>query len=157
MSRESDLACYWHEQARRQILAGAGKRAGLLATNSIRGGANRTTLDRVKESGDIFMAWSDEPWVVEGAAVRVSIVGQDDGSETERRLDGEPAGRINSNLTSGVDVTRAHVLPENQGLSFMGDTKGGAFDIPGERSPARCCRCQRTSTAAPTAMWWCRG
>ena len=132
VSRESDLACYWHEQARRQIAAGAGKRAGLLATNSIRGGANRTTLDRVKESGDIFMAWSDEPWVVEGAAVRVSIVGQDDGSETERRLDGEPAGRINSNLTSGVDVTRAHVLPENQGLSFMGDTKGGAFDIPGE-------------------------
>ena len=46
------------------------------------------------------MAWSDEPWVVEGAAVRVSIVGQDDGSETERRLDGEPVSRINSDLTS---------------------------------------------------------
>ena len=30
------------------------------------------------------MAWSDEPWVVEGAAVRVSIVGQDDGSDEER-------------------------------------------------------------------------
>ena len=105
MSRESDLACYWHEQARRRIEAGATKRAGLLATNSIRGGANRTTLNRVKETGDIFMAWSDEPWVVEGAAVRVLIVGQDDGSEMERRLDGEPVGGINSNLTSGVDVT----------------------------------------------------
>ena len=132
VSRESDLACYWHEQARRRIEVGAAKRAGLLATNSIRGGANRTTLDRIRESGDIFMAWSDEPWVVEGAAVRVSIVGQDDGTETERRLDGEPVGGINSNLTSGVDVTRAQVLPESQGLSFMGDTKGGAFDIPGE-------------------------
>ena len=125
VSRESDLACYWHEQARRRIEVGAAKRAGLLATNSIRGGANRTTLDRIRESGDIFMAWSDEPWVVEGAAVRVSIVGQDDGTETERRLDGEPVGGINSNLTSGVDVTRAQVLPESQGLSFMGDTKGG--------------------------------
>ena len=131
VSRESDLACYWHEQARRQIEAGAAKRAGLLATNSIRGGANRTTLNRVKETGDIFMAWSDEPWVVEGAAVRVSIVGQDDGSEMERRLDGEPVGGINSNLTSGVDITRARVLAENQGASYMGDTKGGAFDIPG--------------------------
>ena len=78
------------------------------------------------------MAWSDEPWVVEGAAVRVSIVGQDDGSEAERTLDGEPVGRINSNLTTGVDLTQAERLAENRGVSFMGDTKGGAFDIPGD-------------------------
>ena len=132
VARESDLACYWHELARRQIAVGATRRAGLLATNSIRGGANRTTLDRVKDSGDIFMAWSDEPWVVEGAAVRVSIVGQNDGSETECSLDGEPVGTINSDLTSGVDLTQARVLAENKTSSFMGDTKGGAFDIPGD-------------------------
>ena len=132
VARESDLACYWHELARREIAEGATRRAGLLATNSIRGGANRKTLDRVKDSGDIFMAWSDEPWVVEGAAVRVSIVGQDDGSETECSLDGEPVGTINGDLTSGVDLTQARVLAENKASSFMGDTKGGAFDIPGE-------------------------
>ncbi len=132
VARESDLVCYWHELARQQIAGGAAKRAGLLATNSIRGGPNRATLDRVKQSGDLFMAWSDEPWTVEGAAVRVSIVGQDNGSETQRVLDGASAGRINSNLTSGVDVTRARALPENQGVSFMGDTKGGSFDIPGD-------------------------
>ena len=132
VARESDLACYWHELARWRIADGATRRAGLLATNSIRGGANRTTLDRVKESGDIFMAWSDEPWVVEGADVRVSIVAQDDGSETERALDGQPVETINSNLTSGVDVTKARGLAENAGVSFMGDTKGGAFDIPGD-------------------------
>ncbi len=131
VAREADLACYWHEMARRQIARGATRRAGLLATNSVRGGANRTTLDRVKESGDIFTAWSDEPWVVDGAAVRVSIVAQDDGSEEQRILDGESVERINSNLTTGVDLTRARILPENQGVSFMGDTKGGAFDIPG--------------------------
>ncbi|MCY4616601.1 MAG: class I SAM-dependent DNA methyltransferase, partial [Chloroflexi bacterium] len=72
----ADLVCYWHELARQQIAEGRTLRAGLLATNSIRGGANRTTLDRVKGSGDIFMAWSDEPWTVEGAAVRVSIIAQ---------------------------------------------------------------------------------
>ena len=132
VARESDLACYWHELARRRIAEGETRRAGLLATNSIRGGANRSTLDRVRESGDIFMAWSDEPWVVEGAAVRVSIVGQDDGSEAERALDGQPVETINSNLTHGVDLTRARGLAENAGVSFMGDTKGGAFDIPGE-------------------------
>ena len=132
VARESDLACYWHELARRRIADGATRRAGLLATNSIRGGANRSTLDQVKGSGDIFMAWSDEPWVVEGAAVRVSIVAQDDGSETERALDGQPVETINSNLTGGVDLTVARVLPENAGVSFMGDTKGGRFDVTGD-------------------------
>ncbi len=132
VERQSDLACYWHELARRQIAEGGTRRAGLLATNSIRGGANRTTLDRVKESGDIFAAWSDEPWVVEGASVRVSIVGQDDGSEAKRSLDGKPVEEINSNLTTGIDLTQGRILAESQGASFMGDTKGGAFDIPGE-------------------------
>ena len=130
--RQSDLACYWHELARRQIAHGTVQRAGLLATNSIRGGANRTTLDRVKRSGDIFLAWSDEPWIVEGAAIRVSIVGQDDGSETQRALDGEPVQRINSNLTGGVDLTQARQLGENANKGFQGGIKGGAFDIPGE-------------------------
>ena len=128
----ADLVCYWHELARRQISAGATTRAGLLATNSVRGGANRTTLDRIKESGDIFMAWSDEPWVVEGAAVRVSIVSQDDGSETERVLDGQPVSVINADLTGGVDVTQALRLHENRNLSFIGDQKSGAFDIDGD-------------------------
>ena len=89
VDRNSDLACYWHEQARRQIALSFSARAGLLATNSIRGGANRAVLDAIKESGELFLAWSDEPWVVEGAAVRVSIVGQDDGSEEHRVLDGK--------------------------------------------------------------------
>ena len=132
MDRDSDLVCYWHELARRRIATDAGHRAGLLATNSVRGGANRITLERIDGSGGIFMAWSDEPWIVDGAAVRVSIVGQDDGSETARALDGEPVDVINSNLTTGPDLTSARVLPENTGVSFMGDTKGGAFEIAGE-------------------------
>ncbi len=93
---------------------------------------NRHLLTQVKGSGDIFMAWSDEPWVVEGAAVRVSIVAQDNGSETERALDGQRVDTINSNLTTGVDLTQARVLTENAGASFMGDTKGGAFDVTGD-------------------------
>ncbi|MYE31188.1 MAG: class I SAM-dependent DNA methyltransferase [Chloroflexi bacterium] len=128
----ADLVCYWHELARRQIVAGTSRRAGLLATNSVRGGANREVLRRVKESGDIFMAWSDEPWVVEGASVRVSIVAQDDGSEDERSLDGERVTAIHSDLTRGLDLTSAGVLAEGAGLAHTGAIKGGAFDIPGD-------------------------
>ncbi|MDP9364059.1 MAG: class I SAM-dependent DNA methyltransferase [Chloroflexota bacterium] len=134
--READLACYWHEKARAQIEAGRARRAGLLATNSIRGGANRRVLERIKRSGDIFMAWDDEEWIVDGAAVRTSIVGFDDGTERSRTLDGVPVRKINADLTATVDLTAAHPLRENRGIAFMGDTKGGPFDVPGDLAHA---------------------
>ena len=127
---EADLVCYWFYKAHQAIEAGKAKRAGLLATQGIRGGANRRVLQRIKETGDIFMAWSDHPWILEGAAVHTSIVGFDDGSDTERKLDGQPVDTINANLTGGVDLTGAKRLADNAGIAFMGDTKGGPFDIP---------------------------
>jgi type II restriction/modification system DNA methylase subunit YeeA len=133
---EADLVSYWHEHARAMIESGKAKRAGLIATNSIRGGANRQVLERMKDTGEIFAAWGDEAWVVDGAAVRVSIVCQDDGSEQTRYLDGNAVEAIHADLTGGsstkADLTKAERLPENLGVSFMGDTKGGAFDISRE-------------------------
>jgi len=129
VARESDLCCYWFEKARATIESGRLKRAGLLATQGIRGGANRKTLERIKETGDIFWAQSDREWILEGAAVHVSMVGFDDGHEIERHLDGQAAPQIHSNLTSALDLTQAVRLPENRDLAFMGDSKGGPFDI----------------------------
>ena len=129
---EADVVCYWFDKAQRMIETGKAKRVGLLATQGIRGGANRRVLQRIKEAGDIFMGWSDHPWVLEGAAVHISIVGFDDGSECNRELDGQPVASINANLTVGVDLTGAKRLKENLGIAFMGDTKGGPFDIPTE-------------------------
>ena len=128
---EADLVCYWFDKAQRAIAAGTVKRAGLLATQGIRGGANRRVLQRIKETGDIFMAWADHPWVLEGAAVHISIVGFDDGSEVNRELDGHPVASINANLTSGVDLTVARKLSSNLNTAFQGPVKVGAFDIPG--------------------------
>jgi hypothetical protein len=34
------------------------------------------------------MAWSDRPWILEGAAVRIAIVGFDDSTEQHKMLDG---------------------------------------------------------------------
>src|SRR5664279_4915046 len=70
----ADLVTYWFEKARAQIEGGKCTAVGLVATNSIRGGANRKVLDRIVETGRISDAWSDEPWVNDGAAVRVSLV-----------------------------------------------------------------------------------
>ena len=129
---EADLCAYWHEKARTQIEARRLRRAGLLATQGIRGGANREVLQRIKRTGDVFFAYADEPWVLAGAAVHISFVGQDDGSQPERTLNGGPVAVINADLTSGLDLTQARQLRENLGVSFMGDTKGGPFDIDAE-------------------------
>jgi len=128
--READLVAYWFEKARAEIAREKSIRAGLLATQSIRAGANRKILAHIKETGDIFMAWSDEPWVLDGADVRVSMVGFDGRLESRRTLDGSDVVSINPNLTTGVDLTKARRLAENANLCFMGDTKGGPFDIP---------------------------
>src|SRR5690606_18994475 len=71
----ADLVCYWLEKARAQIEAGHLQAAGLVSTNSIRGGANRKVLDRILLTTKIFLAWSDEVWWDDGAAVRVSMTG----------------------------------------------------------------------------------
>ena len=123
VSREADLVVYWFEKARSQLKAGKSLRVGLVATNSIRGGANREVVDRIETDARLFEAWSDEPWVVDGAAVRVSILcfGKDNGP---LRLDGKIVSVINSDLTNGtVNLTKARRLVENANVAFMGDTK----------------------------------
>ena len=148
----SDLCCYWFERARQQIqfskkYGGKGfglvpygfgpagmapaqnVRVGLLATQGIRGGDNRAVLKCIKETGDIFTSWSDRDWILDGAAVHVSIVGFDDGKEEERVLDGKSVATINPNLTSDVDLTLAHRLPENQTIYRRSPEKGAKFEI----------------------------
>ena len=139
---EADLVCYWFEKAGQQIAAGKATRAGLVATNSIRGHANRRALQAATETRRIFEAWSDEPWMIDGAAVRVSLVcfsRADDESVSGARLDGQPVDEIYTDLTArcggvGVDLTRVRRLPENVGVALMGDTKGGPFDVTGDQA-----------------------
>jgi type II restriction/modification system DNA methylase subunit YeeA len=130
--READLVCYWFERVRSLIVAGRIRRAGLLATNSIRGGANRRVLERIKETGDIFMAWGDRPWVVEGAAVRVSVTGFDAGEEQTCTLDGAVVENINPDLTGTLNLTASRRLRENLNRAYMGDTRGGRSMFPGQ-------------------------
>jgi len=235
----ADLVCYWFEKARAHIVAGQCHAAGLVATNSIRGGANRKVLERIVaatllpgptgdhhgdghfrhseisgktensglcagaggsggashrgragRTGDeslsgrgagaaqdrpghpemddghlagrsdlagdeellltslrIFTAWSDEPWINEGAAVRVSLVcfgrltpslsGEE---ESSALLNGQPVAVIHADLTGGdgkggtggLDMTQAQTLVQNLGISVKGFEKGGPFDIKGE-------------------------
>lgn len=130
----ADLVTFWFEKARAQIERGEAKRAGLLATNSLRMVGNRPVLERILETGGIFMAWSDRPWILEGAAVRVSLVGFDNGTQSERMLDGQSVTTIHADLTASANVASARQLPENANLCFLGVMKGGSFDLTEEQA-----------------------
>ncbi len=132
----ADLCCYWFEKARAHIKAGKCKRAGLLATQGIRGGANREVLKRIKDSGDIFWAVSDRDWVQDGANVHISMAAFDNGLEAKHVLDGQLVSTINPDLSSCSNVTVASILSENQGISFQGPSPKAPFDIDSETASA---------------------
>ena len=150
----ADLVTYWFDKARKQILEGEAVGTGLVSTNSIRGGANRKVLDNVVSDLTIFDAWADEPWVNDGAAVRVSLVCFGTGALAARyadvaqtplradsllphtkqpayALDGLPVSNIFSDLTaaSGLNLTVASKLIEDCGVSFQGPVLIGPFEI----------------------------
>ena len=128
----SDLVCYWFRQAGELVANGTVTRAGLVATNSIRGGSNRAVLDQIVDQAAIYDAWSDEPWVVDGAAVRVSLVCfAKTSAQLSVRLNGDTASTIAPDLTTGTaDLTKARKLAP-AGTAFIGDQKSGPFVIPG--------------------------
>ena len=131
----ADFVCYWFEKARAQIERGALQRAGLVATNSIRQAANREVLERVLATTRIFDAWSDEPWVNNGAAVRVSLVAFGAG-DRQAHLAGLAVSRIHADLTAanadaGHDLTQAKPLQQNDHASFFGFCLAGPFVVEG--------------------------
>ncbi len=132
----ADLVCYWFEKARQAIELNGLEAAGLVATNSIRGGANRKVLDAISQTARIFDAWSDECWVNEGAAVRVSLVAFGHAVQAPR-LNGLVVYGVATDLTAldgstNNDLTQASKLPANACTSFIGTQKNGPFDIAGE-------------------------
>ena len=139
---EADLVCYWIVKAGEQVEVGRAGCVGLVSTNSIRGGANRRALQAATKGRPIFEAWSDEPWVIDGAAVRVSLLcfaKLDDTPVAQRRLDGQSVEEVYADLTArcgsiGINLTEAQRLARNSGVAFMGDTKGGPFDIWGQQA-----------------------
>jgi type II restriction/modification system DNA methylase subunit YeeA len=129
---EADLVTYWIANAWAAVSAGRVARVGLVTTNSVRGGANRRLLEPIAAASALFEVWADEPWIQDGAAVRVSVLCFARDAAAAPMLEGHAVDRINADLTgTAADLTRAQRLPENAGVAFMGDTKGGAFDVPG--------------------------
>jgi len=77
---------------------------------------------------------SDRDWVLDGANVHVSMIGFDDGSEADRKLDANPVGTINANLTSTTEVGRAVELQANALIGFIGVAQKAPFDVSADQA-----------------------
>lgn len=130
----ADLVCYWFDKALNHLQHSNVAFVGLVATNSIRQVSNRHVLERIVGNSTIYEAWSDEPWVNAGAAVRVSLVCF--GSRNEVVLDGNVVPKIYADLRSGADLTSAEPLAENKNTSFFGLALAGKFTIDQARAEA---------------------
>ncbi|MBA4227830.1 MAG: class I SAM-dependent DNA methyltransferase [Hyphomonas sp.] len=131
ISAFSDLVCYWFEKSRAMVANGSTIRCGLVATKAIAKNVNLPVLVRLSSSTKIFNAWQNEPWTVNGAAVRVSLVcfGAEQSTLSNSQLNGNAVARINPNLTSGLNTTRVARLAENIGSVFIGVQLSGPLSV----------------------------
>lgn len=126
----ADLVSYWFANAAAMAGSGRFSALGLIATKSIGKGASNKPLSKLVTDTDfrIFSASRNQPWVVDGAQVRVAVICAKR-SPTDFELDGNPSGVINPDLTSGLDVSKAKPLPENRNRAFQGVKLNGPFEI----------------------------
>jgi hypothetical protein len=149
MNDSADFVMYWwNTSANLLSLKGTVlRRFGLVTTNSITQILSRRVVERHlkgKKAISLSMAIPDHPWTKatpDSAAVRIAmtvgVLGDQNGMlleiESEKGLDtDEPqillaskVGKINADLTIGVDVTSAFPLQANEGLASMGPALGG--------------------------------
>jgi len=150
MNESADFVMYWWDRAA-ELLVRKGtplRRFGLVTTNSISQVFQRRVMERHlsgKAPMSIVFAIADHPWTKatkDSAAVRIAMtVGEAGHLEgnlneviTESGLDTDDprigcsitTGTINSDLTSGFDLTRAGRLRANIGLASRGVVLHGA-------------------------------
>ncbi|MBW8282659.1 MAG: class I SAM-dependent DNA methyltransferase [Rhizobium sp.] len=144
MNDSADFVMYWWDRAAEIVLKPKSrlKRFGFVTTNSISQVFQRRVMEKylnAKKPLSLVMAIADHPWTKvtkDSAAVRIAMTvaqaGKQDGrlmevtAEEEVDTDSpvilfaEKRGRINADLTVGVDVTQAVKLRSNEAIAYMG-------------------------------------
>ncbi|MGF9692925.1 DNA methyltransferase [Rhizobium sp. 0TCS1.26] len=150
MNESADFVMYWWDRSAEMLLRPKTKlkRFGFVTTNSISQVFQRRVMEPyldAKKPLSLTMAVADHPWTKvtrDSAAVRIAMtvaqagkhdgrlleVTAEEGVETDSPviLFAEKAGRINSDLTVGVDVTAAVELAATRGITSAGMKLHGA-------------------------------
>lgn len=129
----TDLVTYWFYKASNLLQAHRINAFGLVATSAIRAGVNLKYIDKAVPFHLAFNVWDDEPWVLDGANVRISIICCSM-ENLPKALNGQPADKINSDLTafSFGGFAKAQSLNNNSSIAFQGSKKVGNFEVPGK-------------------------
>jgi type II restriction/modification system DNA methylase subunit YeeA len=122
----ADLVTYWFDRATRMSTT---QRIGFVATNSVRHSASNVPVRSFASFFPLFCAWADEPWMQEGAAVRVSIICGSREPSSNPTLDGVTVPTLSSKLTLQEHVPLT--LPLQGDFIYRGPPKIGPFDIDG--------------------------
>ncbi|MGE0293547.1 MAG: class I SAM-dependent DNA methyltransferase [Hyphomonadaceae bacterium] len=131
----TDFVCYWFEKARALVAAEKVVRVGLVATKSIAKNTNLPVMRSILRDLTVYEAWQNEPWVVDGAKVRVGLICFARPSpDLGLSLNGQNVPRINADLSTGLDVTSSKSLKTNKGVSLLGIQKSGPLDVDGQRA-----------------------
>ena len=128
----ADLVSYWFAQASRLSSRERLTGLGFVATKSIAKGASNKALRDLINKGNwkINDAVRNTEWVVDGANVRVSLIGlSKDPIHRSPRLDSEIVSKINPDLTTGLNLTEAARLKQCKGVCFQGVKQNGTFEI----------------------------
>ena len=149
IAQSADFVMYWWDIAA-ELLTRKGaslRRFGLVTTNSITQVFNRKVIEqhlKAKKPVSVLSAVADHPWTkvtADAAAVRIAMTtvarGSLHGIRREVVYEGgldtdapvltfrEQNGKINSDLTVGIDVTAAFALAASEGIASMGPALGG--------------------------------
>ncbi len=150
MNESADFVMYWWDRSAEILLKKGSslKRFGYVTTNSISQVFQRRVMEphlNAKKPLSLVMAIPDHPWTKvtrDSAAVRIAMTVAEAGKQkgllmevtAEENVDtdspvilfAEKQGKINSDLTIGVDLATVSLLTANQGLSSRGMALHGA-------------------------------
>ncbi|MBY2996208.1 class I SAM-dependent DNA methyltransferase [Rhizobium leguminosarum] len=144
MNESADFVMYWWDRSAEILLKPKSglKRFGFVTTNSVSQVFQRRVMEphlNAKKPLSLTMAVADHPWTKvtrDSAAVRIAMTVAQAGKHKGRLLEvkkeealetdspvilfAEKQGKINADLTVGVDVTSAIRLRANEAIAYMG-------------------------------------
>ncbi|MDH6269774.1 hypothetical protein M2360_005203 [Rhizobium sp. SG_E_25_P2] len=159
MNESADFVMYWWDRSAEILLKAKSplKRFGFVTTNSISQVFQRRVMEpylAAKKPLSLVMAIADHPWTKltrDSAAVRIAMTVAEAGKKDGRLLEvtaeeavetdspvilfADKQGKINADLTVGVDVASAIALKANEGLSSRGmSLHGSGFIVTPEEA-----------------------
>ena len=127
----ANLVCYWFDKAADAIENGDSSRVGFVATTTIKQPGSIAAVNRLQKLCDIHDVKSDEPWTLDGAAVRVSII-----CASKSMRNSLPSDQEVADAAARVMGRSHNFLPrkiaDNSDICFEGFALAGSFNLPGD-------------------------